>query len=128
MWLAISVFKLFDSAYMGMLHACHESGVTWRGHYVMSTHLLSIIPSSTFSSTEMAQVTQFSYFGIKPGNDILDASTEAGKVFAEIVDATLSQPGAKRVSYGLEVENPARVWLFVDWESLEHSLNYQKSA
>lgn len=72
-------------------------------------------------------VTEFSYFTLTRDVDALDASTDTGKAIALAVDTALKQPGARRSYVGAEIENPLNFWLFLDWESIEHHMNYQKS-
>ncbi|KAH7141517.1 hypothetical protein B0J13DRAFT_596402 [Dactylonectria estremocensis] len=72
-------------------------------------------------------VTEFSYVTLNEGADAFDESTDAGKVLANALDTVLRQPGAKRVYTGLEIENPSNLWLFLDWESVDHHLDYRKS-
>ncbi|KAF7558157.1 hypothetical protein G7Z17_g57 [Cylindrodendrum hubeiense] len=54
-------------------------------------------------------------------------SLDAGKALANAIDVVLKQPGAQRVYTGVEIENPSNVWLFLDWESVDHHLNYRKT-
>ncbi|CAM1509556.1 Fc.00g032950.m01.CDS01 [Cosmosporella sp. VM-42] len=76
----------------------------------------------------MAQpVTEFSYFAAKAGVDLSDKSQPAYQALLLAVDTALSQPGAQRVYYGLEVENPSNVWLFLDWDRMEDHMNYRKT-
>lgn len=72
-------------------------------------------------------VTEYSYFATKPGLDVFNPDTSEGQALLNAVDTALSQPGATRVYYGAEVENPENVWLFLDWESLEDHMNYRNS-
>ncbi|KAF4975557.1 hypothetical protein FZEAL_7672 [Fusarium zealandicum] len=78
-------------------------------------------------STNVSNVTEFSYVTLNEGARPFDESTEAGKVFANVLDTALRQPGARRAYTGVEIENPSTLWLFLDWESTEHHANYRKS-
>ncbi|KAF4996204.1 hypothetical protein FDECE_12546 [Fusarium decemcellulare] len=75
----------------------------------------------------VTNVTEFSYVTLNDGVTCFDESTEAGKVYANVLATALKQPGARRVYTGLEIENPSTLWLFLDWESVEHHKNYRKT-
>ena len=72
-------------------------------------------------------VTEFSYFATKPGLDLFDENQPEYQALVNAADTALSQPGAQRVYYGLEVENPSNVWLFLDWDRMEDHMNYRES-
>ncbi|KAK7426537.1 hypothetical protein QQZ08_006996 [Neonectria magnoliae] len=78
-------------------------------------------------AVNVSNVTEFSYLTVNEGANAFDDSTEAGKALANALDTVLKQPGARRVYTGLEIENPANLWLFLDWDTIEHHLNYRKS-
>ncbi|KAH6975198.1 hypothetical protein BKA56DRAFT_618715 [Ilyonectria sp. MPI-CAGE-AT-0026] len=78
-------------------------------------------------ATNVKNVTEFSYVTLNEGADAFDESSNAGKALANALDTVMKQPGAQRVYTGLEIEDPSRLWLFLDWESVDHHLDYRKS-
>ncbi|CAF3478475.1 hypothetical protein FGSG_04575 [Fusarium graminearum PH-1] len=73
-----------------------------------------------------SNVTEFSYVTLKQGINVFDDSPEA-KTYQDIIDTVLRQPGARKVYTSLEIENPSRLWLFMDWDKLEDHKNYPKT-
>ncbi|KAM5350182.1 hypothetical protein ACJ41O_006687 [Fusarium nematophilum] len=72
-------------------------------------------------------VTEFSYVTLNEGVNAFDESSDAGKALENALVTVLKQPGARRVYTGVEIENPSNLWLFLDWESVDHHANYRKS-
>ncbi|KAG6361735.1 hypothetical protein INS49_009963 [Diaporthe citri] len=57
---------------------------------------------------------------VKPGIDVMDDSTPEGQILLSIWKGVTSQPtGPYRVFWGTEVENPANLWGFFDFASVE---------
>ncbi|KAG8170225.1 hypothetical protein KVR01_000970 [Diaporthe batatas] len=57
---------------------------------------------------------------VKPGIDVMDESTPEGQILLKIWKGVTSQPtGPFRVFWGTEVENPANLWGFFDFASVE---------
>lgn len=83
--------------------------------------------TSTMAS-KLKNVTEFSYVVANEGVNVFDESSAAGKTYQNVIDTVLRQPGARRVYTGVEIEDPSKVWLFLDWESLEDHENYPKTA
>lgn len=79
-------------------------------------------------ATNVSNVTQFSHFTLNEGVNAFDESTDAAKAISKVLDSTLKQPGARRVYTGVEIENPSTLWVFIDWETLEHHNTYRKAA
>ncbi|KAM6520180.1 hypothetical protein FALCPG4_013733 [Fusarium falciforme] len=79
-------------------------------------------------ATNVSNVTQFSHLTLNEGVNAFDESTDAAKAISKVLDSTLKQPGARRVYTGVEIENPSTLWLFIDWETLEHHNTYRKTA
>ena len=73
-------------------------------------------------------VTEFSFVGLSEDANIFDESSAAGKVYQNVLDTALRQPGARRVYTGVEIENPSILWLFLDWDTIEDHYNYPKTA
>ena len=74
----------------------------------------------------MAPVTEFAIIGLKPGSS-LDPSSESGKTLSTMLDTVSAQPGFQRGYYGLEVESPNVLHIFVDWNALEDHHNFMNA-
>jgi heme-degrading monooxygenase HmoA len=61
---------------------------------------------------------------LKPG---VDANSEDFEAVEKTALTAVSQPGAQRVYWGQGVEDPSNVWLFLDWNSVDDHLAFQKS-
>ncbi|KFY81249.1 hypothetical protein V500_11590 [Pseudogymnoascus sp. VKM F-4518 (FW-2643)] len=73
-------------------------------------------------------VTEIGRMGVKPGLNIMDETTQEGQVLTEAWKAVTSAPGGPhRVYWGLEVEDPSKLWAFLDWDSVEDHENFAKS-
>ena len=73
-------------------------------------------------------VTEVGLMGVKPGLNVMDESTPEGKVLPAAWNAVSSAPGGPhQVYYGLEIEDPSKVWAFFDWDSLEDHAKFAKS-
>lgn len=73
-------------------------------------------------------ITEIGLMGVKPNLDIMDESTPEGQVLARTYKAIAVAPGGpSQVYYGLEVEDPSKIWAFFDWESIEEHENFAKS-
>ncbi len=65
-------------------------------------------------------VTEIACVGVKPGFDIMDESTGEGKVLIAAWNTVAAAPGGPhRVYWGLQVEDPSKLWAFFDWDSVE---------
>jgi len=64
-------------------------------------------------------VTEFARIGVKPGVDVDEAVTKS-------FDIALTQPGAQRTYWSLEIENPLIIWGFMDWDTIEDHINWTK--
>ena len=59
--------------------------------------------------------------GVKPGIDIMDESTPEGKILKNTWETVTTKPGGPhRVCWGLEREDPSKIWVWFDWDSVEH--------
>ncbi|KAH7003009.1 hypothetical protein EDB82DRAFT_519061 [Fusarium venenatum] len=57
---------------------------------------------------------------VKPGIDIMDPATPEGNILYHAWKTCITKPGGpSRVYYGLEEENPLRIWGFFDWDTIE---------
>lgn len=64
---------------------------------------------------------------VKPGIDVMDDSTPEGQILLSIWKGVTSQPtGPYRVFWGTEVENPANLWGFFDFASVEEHEKFAK--
>ena len=76
-------------------------------------------------------VTAVVHMSLKDGislEQLLDTSSEAGKAWGTLQSTILSQPGAERLYWSTEVENPSQLRLFMDWSSLDHRLAMKNSS
>jgi hypothetical protein len=73
-------------------------------------------------------VTEIGCMGVKPGLNVMDESTQEGQVLIGAWKAVTSAPGGPhQVYWGLEVEDPSKLWAFFDWDSVEDHENFSKS-
>lgn len=76
----------------------------------------------------MAIITELTCMGVKPGLDIMDETTDEGKILKKAWDAVIAGPGGpQRVFWGLEIENPLNIWVFFDWHSVEEHRKFAES-
>lgn len=72
-------------------------------------------------------VTEFGCMTVKPDHDVLNEDTPEGKILSDSWHAVANQPtGPYRVFYGLEVENPSKLWGFFDFASVEEHRKFAK--
>lgn len=72
-------------------------------------------------------VTKITCMATRPGVDVTDESTPGGKILATAWKNITSQPtGPFRIYWGLEVENPAMLWSFFDFDSVEEHQQFGK--
>jgi len=64
-------------------------------------------------------VTEVARVCVKPGVDGDEAVTKS-------FEAALTQPGAQRNYWSLEIENPLVMWGFMDWDTVEDHHNWSK--
>ena len=73
-------------------------------------------------------VTELGCMGVKPGLDIMNENTEAGSILMKAWNAVITAPGGPhRVYWGLETEDPSKLWAFFDWNSVEDHEKFAKS-
>lgn len=75
----------------------------------------------------MAPTTEIALLPFKAGVDVNDPNTPSGTVWQECATTILGQPGAQRLYFGHEKENPTNFWLFVDWDSYDAHQTFVKS-
>lgn len=99
----------------------------------ISAYLISVIHAFSTSSlhcpeTATMTVTELGCMGVKPGLDIMDPSKPEGRILPDAWRTVTTKPGGpSRVCWGLEHEDPSRVWAFFDWESVEQHHNFIKT-
>ncbi|KAH7375901.1 hypothetical protein B0T11DRAFT_271189 [Plectosphaerella cucumerina] len=65
---------------------------------------------------------------VKPGLDIMDPSKPEGRVLPGVWNTVTTSPGGpSRVCWGLESEDPSRVWAFFDWDSVKQHQDFAKT-
>ncbi|KFY57237.1 hypothetical protein V496_06511 [Pseudogymnoascus sp. VKM F-4515 (FW-2607)] len=74
-------------------------------------------------------VTEIGCMGVKPSLNIIDETTKEGQVLTGAWKAVISAPGGPhQVYWGLEVEDPSKLWAFFDWDSIEDHEKFAKSS
>ncbi|KAF2738220.1 hypothetical protein EJ04DRAFT_60037 [Polyplosphaeria fusca] len=71
------------------------------------------------------KATEIGIFPLAPGVDLVNGDT--GKKFQDIMKLVASQPGNIATYWGRQVENPDSLHLGVEWESLQHHLDFMQS-
>jgi len=73
-------------------------------------------------------VTEIGFMGVKPNLDVMNDSTHEGQILSGAWNAVTTAPGGPhRVHWGLEIEDPSKIWAFFDWDSLEEHEKFAKS-
>ncbi|CAH0037865.1 unnamed protein product [Clonostachys solani] len=73
------------------------------------------------------KITEVGCMGVKPGLRITDPNTPEGVVLPSVWKTVLSQPGGpQNVFWGLEKEDPSKVWAFFDWDSVQQHEDFAK--
>ena len=66
--------------------------------------------------------------GVKPGLDVMNETTWEGQILMGVWNTVIEAPGGPhRVYWGLEMEDPYKVWAFFDWDSIDHHEKFAKS-
>ena len=64
--------------------------------------------------------------GVRPDMDIMNPSTEEGKINADTWSSVMTLPGGpQRMFWGLRTDNSQEFWAFFEWNSMEE---HQKFA
>lgn len=72
-------------------------------------------------------VTETGPMIVKPGLDVMDETTEEGQIMMGIWKPIIAAPGGPlRIFWGIEVENPNKLWSFIDWEKTEDHEKFAK--
>ncbi|KAJ8060115.1 hypothetical protein OCU04_010469 [Sclerotinia nivalis] len=73
-------------------------------------------------------VTEVGLMGVKAGLNVMDQSTPEGKILWGAWRAVVAAPGGpSKVYFGLEIEDPSKIWGFFDWKSIEEHQSFAKS-
>ncbi|CAI6311744.1 unnamed protein product [Periconia digitata] len=73
-------------------------------------------------------ITEVGRMVVKPGLDVMDDSTEAGQILRGIYKSVITAPGGpSRIFWGTEVENPLKLWGFIDWDTVEDHEKFARS-
>ena len=73
-------------------------------------------------------VTEIGCMGVKPSLDIMDETTPEGQILEGAWKAVIAAPeGPHQVYWGLEIENPSKLWAFFDWDSVEDHERFAKA-
>lgn len=74
-------------------------------------------------------VPEVACVAIKPGLDIMNPTTPEGQVLLRAWKPVMAAPGGPHhLYYGVEIEDPFKLWAVCDWDSIEDHLNFAKSC
>ncbi|CAF3555538.1 unnamed protein product [Fusarium graminearum] len=72
-------------------------------------------------------IREVGVMGVKPGINIMDPTTPEGKILDEVWSTVITKPGGpSRVYWGLEKDDPLRIWGFFDWDTVEQHEKFAK--
>lgn len=66
----------------------------------------------------MSQVTEVVFIPVAEGEHPEDPASSLKPAFDKMLQTIVSQPGAQRLHWGRQIENPTIATLFIDWNSL----------
>lgn len=73
-------------------------------------------------------ITEVGCMGVKPNLNIMDETTPEGQILKGAWGACVNAPdGPRSVYYGLEIEDPSKIWAFFDFGSIEQHERFAKS-
>ncbi len=73
-------------------------------------------------------ITEVGLMGVKPGLNVMDETTPEGKILWGAWRAVaVASGGPSKVYFGLEIEDPSKIWGFFDWASIEEHQAFAKS-
>ena len=67
----------------------------------------------------MAQATEIVSLPLVEGQHPEDPASSFKPLFDRMIQTILSQPGAQRLHWGRQMENPSTGNLFIDWDSVQ---------
>ena len=72
-------------------------------------------------------ITELGCMGVKPGLDVMNDDTEEGQILTGVYKFVTSEPGGPHDFYwGLEIEDPLKLWAFCDWDKIEDHEKFAK--
>lgn len=71
--------------------------------------------------------TEIAVLRLKTGVS-LDPNSDAGSIWQDTVNTVMSQDGAQRCYWGQQVESPAILTFFVDWDSVDSHIKFTKDS
>ena len=72
-------------------------------------------------------VTEVGVMGIKPGLDVMNDDTPEGQILTKVWKTVTTAPGGpQNVCWGIESEDPSKIWGFFDWNSVEEHQQFAK--
>ncbi|KAM0364976.1 hypothetical protein ACHAO7_009545 [Fusarium culmorum] len=72
-------------------------------------------------------IQEVGVMGVKPGIDIMDPTTPEGNILYEAWSTVITKPGGpSRVYWGLEKDDPLKIWGFFDWDTVEQHEKFAK--
>ena len=76
-----------------------------------------------------AGITEFAYVSLtdEAAPDALNTDTVAGKAIEYMINQVLKHPGARHAHWGMSVENPKQLRVFVDWDKVQDHLDYRET-
>ena len=72
-------------------------------------------------------VTEVGVMGIKSGLDVMNDDTPEGQILTKVWKTVTTAPGGpQNVCWGIESEDPSKIWGFFDWNSVEEHQQFAK--
>lgn len=73
-------------------------------------------------------VTEVGCMGVKPGLNVMDDSSQESRSLTGVYQAIITaQGGPQRIYWGLEMEDPSKIWAFFDFKSIEEHERFAQS-
>lgn len=72
-------------------------------------------------------VTSIAILPLKDGERPDDINTTAGKLMHGRISDILKSAGAQRCYWGRAIEHPDLLYLFVDWDTLQHHIDFMNN-
>ncbi|RMZ87824.1 hypothetical protein DV736_g4959, partial [Chaetothyriales sp. CBS 134916] len=71
--------------------------------------------------------TEFVSFPLREGQTPHDPASRTATIIKETFDTIAQQPGFQRLYWGTETENPNILRIAIDWDSVDHHINFTKT-
>jgi heme-degrading monooxygenase HmoA len=71
--------------------------------------------------------TEIAILPLREGKRPDDANSVTGQALKDVLNTLTEQDGFQRAYWGIEVENPNVLRLFVDWDSVDAHINFTKN-